>query len=430
MNAHRSLRHHLIAGTAVIAVMFGGIGVWAGTSELSGAVVAPGVLVVDGKAKKVQHLSGGIVERIFVGEGQRVEAGATVIRLDATIARANLAAIAKSLNQLYARQARLNAERGGESGVIVPHVLELRLPPDGLEQTMANERQLLTERIASREGQKGRLGEQIEQLRQEIIGLDVQQRAKSEEMDLIAKELEGQRTLFDKGLTSLTRVNNLDRTVARLNGERGQILASIASASGKISETELELLQIERTMRSEVATEIRDVENKIADLLEQETKAADQLKHIDILAPIAGIVHELSVHTVGGVIGPAEVLMEIVPIDSDLTVDIRIAPQHIDQVALDKPARLRLTAFNRSSTPELKGIVTRISADLETEADGKTAFYRAAVSIPKPEAARLNGIHLQPGMPVETFIQTDTRTAISYLIKPLLDHAHRAFRED
>lgn len=426
----RSLRRHLVAGAAAIGVLFGGVGGWAATTELSGAVIASGRLVVEGNVKKVQHQVGGTVAELLVQEGQVVEASEVVVRLDATVTRSNLAAVAASLNQIHARKARLKTELDGLFHVETPSALHQRLPPEQAEAAMATERRLFQDRTAARDGQKARLREQTAQLREQISGLDVQQQAKTREIALIGKELEGQHRLFEMGLTSMNRVNSLDRDATRLEGERGQLVASIAATKGRIAEIELQLLQVDQTMRADVAAELRDVETKESELVEQEVAALDQLKHIEVKAPIAGTIHQLSVHTVGGVITPAETLMEIVPRESLLTVEARIPPQDIDQVAPGQPATLKFTAFNRNTTPDLKGSVLRVAADLETDDRTGISFYRAAISIPASELALPHDMKLIPGMPVEAFVRTDDRTVVSYFVKPIRDHAARVFRHD
>jgi len=429
----RSLRRNLIAGTVGIAVLFGGVGGvggWAAMTELSGAVIASGILVVDGNVKKVQHPTGGIVAELLVKEGQRVTAGQVIVRLDATVTRANLAATSKSLDYLHARQARLEAERDGLSQVDTPPILHERLSAAAAETTMTSERRLFDDRRVSREGQRARLQEQIQQLLEQIGGLDVQQQAKGEEIGLIDKELEGLRRLYEIGGITMSQVNALERNAARLRGERGQLIASMATAKGRISEIELQFLQVDQTMRAEVAAELRDIGNEQAKLIEQEVTALDQLRHIEIKAPVDGVVHRLAVHTVGGVITPAEAVMEVVPQDNKLTVEARVAPQDIDQLALGQAARLMLTAFNRNTTPELQGSLVRVSADLETDQQTGASFYRAAIAIAEPELGRLTGLALVPGMPVETFIRTGDRTVLSYFAKPIRDHANRVFRQD
>lgn len=426
----KSLTKNLIAGTLVVGTLCVGMVGWAATTELSSAVIASGTLVIDGNAKKVQHLSGGTISELLIKEGQLVEAGQVLVELDATVTNANLASVSKEIVQLEARHARLIAERDEAFSVPISAALLERLSLVEADDAMAAERRLFEDRRNSRGGQKARLREQIVQYHEEISGLDLQQQAKADELALIRKEADGARTLFNKGLSPLTRVNSLDRNTARLRGERGQLMASIAQVRAKISETELQLIQIDHEMRAEVAAEVRDVENKYAELHEQETKALNELKHIKIRSPITGVVHQLTVHTIGAVITPAEVLMEIVPNESELTVEVRISPQDVDQLNLGQNVNLRLTAFNRNTTPQLSGILTRVSADLETDQQTGVNYYRAAAAIPKTEIALLKDLVLVPGMPVETFIVTGNRTVASYFLKPITDHAQHVFRED
>ncbi len=425
----RSMHRHLAAGVTAVAVLAGGIGGWAATTELYSAVVASGILVVEGNAKKVQHPAGGIVAELLVAEGQHVQAGQVLIRLDDTVTRSNLAVIIANLDQLYARQARLEAERDGLASAQAPSKLSDRVGSVEAESAMTHERRLFEDRRAAREGQKKQLQEQIVQLREQIAGLDQQRQGKTGETALIEKELDGVRGLFAKSLATLPRMNSLDRDAVRLRGESGQLTASIAAARGKIAEIELQYLQVEQTMHAEVAKELRDTANSIAELAEKKVAAQDTLRRIEIKAPVAGAVHQLAMHTVGGVIGGGDELMQIIPLGGDLIVEAQIAPQDIDQVRAGQTATLRLSAFNRTTTPELFATVTRVSADLETDKRTGAGFYRAGISIPRGELARIPDLTLVPGMPVEAFIQTGSRTALSYLIKPVSDHAQRVFRE-
>lgn len=425
-----SLRRNVLAGTAAIVLLFGGVGGWAATSQLSSAVIASGTFVVEGNAKKVQHPTGGVIAELLVREGQRVASGDVIARMDATSTRASLAAVTKGLNQLYARQARLEAELKDAATVAAPAELIDRLTEAEIDAAMATERRLFEDRGVSRDGKKAQLWEQIKQLREQINGLEVQKQSKDDEIALIAKELEGKTRLYEQGLMTMSQVNALERNAARLRGERGQLIAGIAAYQGKIAETELQLLDVDHAMRAEVAAEIRDVQNKQTELVEQEITALDKLKHVDIRAPVSGAVHQLAIHTVGGVITSAEVLMQIVPQDNALTVDARISPQDIDQIAPGQAATLHLSAFNRNTTPELLGILGRVSADLETDERTGVTFYRASIMLPEGELAKIPDLTLMPGMPVETFITTGDRTVASYFLKPIRDHANRAFRQE
>jgi HlyD family secretion protein len=429
-NLAASLKRNLTAGYATILVLFGGVGVWAATAELSSAVIATGTIVVDGYSKKVQHLTGGVVAELLVAEGQIVHAGEVIVRLDATIIQANRSAIATTLNQLYSRRQRLSAEGDGAIAVYTAPELLQRLSRKDAEIAMQSERRLFDSRRLARDGQRARLREQEAQLLQQILGFQEQKDAKTDEIELIEKELQGTRRLFDLGVIPLNRVNNLDRGVARLRGERGQLVASIASTKARISEIELQLLQIDQQMRAEAAAEQRDVENKLSDLAEQEVKALDELSRTEIRAPISGAVHTLAVHTIGGVVKPAEVLMEIVPESPKLSIEAQIAPQNIDQLNIGQEATIRLAAFNRNTTPELTGTLNRISADLETDERSRSSFYRVSLSVSPKEMNRLSDLKLLPGMPAEIFISTGMRTPASYFFKPIQDHTQRVFREE
>ena len=365
--AQRSIRSHLLGGLAVVALLAGGVGGLAATTELSGAVIAPGSLVVDSNVKKVQHPTGGVVGELRARDGDKVKAGDIVVRLDETITQANLAIVVKSLNELQSRLARLEAERDNVDTVVFPAELLARAGDPELARSMTGERNLFEFRKSARAGQKAQLRERIAQLKEEIQGLTGQVAAKKRETELIGQELEGVRDLWRKNLVQIQRVTALERDAARLEGERGQLIASTAQAKGKISEIELQILQIDQDLRSEVAKDLREVQGKIAELVERKVAAEDQLKRIDIRAPQNGMVHQSTVHTVGGVITPGEAIMLIVPEADALTVEAKLAPQDIDQVRVGQTAALRFSAFNQRTTPELAGVVSRVSADLTTD---------------------------------------------------------------
>jgi HlyD family secretion protein len=411
-----------------MALLAGGVGGLAATTELAGAVIAPGTMVVDSNVKKVQHLTGGVVGELRVRDGDRVKVGDVVVRLDETITQANLAIVVKSLNEMYARLARLEAERDDAETVRFPSELLARSSDSEVQRVIEGERNLFRLRKKARAGQKAQLRERIAQLREEIQGLSGQIVAKKREMELIAQELEGVRDLWRKNLVPIHRVTALERDAARLEGERGHLIAATAQSKGKISENELQIIQIDQDLRSEVAKELREVQAKIAELVERKVAADDQLKRIDVRAPQDGIVHQLNVHTVGGVVTPGEAMMLIVPEADALTVEAKLAPQDIDQIHPGQTAVLRFSTFNQRTTPELNGTVSRVSADLTTDQRSGTSHYTVRISIPEDEMVRLSGLKLLPGMPLEAFIQTGERTVLSYLTKPFTDQAARAFR--
>jgi HlyD family type I secretion membrane fusion protein len=284
-------------------------------------------------------------------------------------------------------------------------------------------------RRAAREGQRAQLKERITQLREEMHGSESQIESRKKQSAWIAKELVGVNDLWSKNLIPYTRVTALEREKERLEGERGALMAAIAQAKGKITETELQILQIDQEMRSEVGRDLADIRGKTAELVEKKVAAEDQLKRVDIRAPLDGTVFQMSVHTVGGVITTGEVLMLIVPQADALEVEVKVQPQDIDQIRLGQAASLRFTAFNQRTTPELNGEVSRISADVTEDQKTGVRYYTVRIAIPASEIARLEGQKIVPGMPVESFIQTSPRTVMSYLIRPLHDQISRAFRE-
>jgi HlyD family secretion protein len=424
-----SIRRHLMVGAGALVVLIAGLGGWAVTTELSGAVIGSGFLVVDSNVKKVQHPTGGVVGELRVRDGDRVKEGAIVVRLDETVTRANLAIVSKSLDEFAVRQARLEAERDGADAIEFPEALTARSTEAELGRVVDGERKLFEFRKTARQGQKAQLKERIAQLGEEIQGLSGQAGAKKREIELINRELDGVRDLWQKNLIPLSRLTALEREAVRLDGERNQLIASAAQAKGKTTETELQIIQIEQDLRSEVSKELREIQGKTAESVERKIAAEDQLKRIDIRAPQDGVVHQLAVHTVGGVISASEPLMLIVPENDALTVEAKVAPQDIDQLHVGQKAALHFSTFNQRTTPEINGVVSRVSADTTQDAKTAAIYYLVRVSMSAEEVARLGSVKLVPGMPVEVFIQTDQRTVLSYFVKPLRDQIAKAFRE-
>jgi HlyD family secretion protein len=425
----KTLRRSAFAGIGLIALFGGTIGLWAATSSLSGAVVAPGHFVVDTNVKKVQHPTGGIVGELRVREGDRVKEGDLLIRLDETVTRANLQVITKQLDELSARRIRLEAERDGRPTLAIPEELQSRLADPAVKALVEGERTLFEARRTAREGQKSQLKKRISQLQDEITGLKAQQEAKARETAIIANEPKGVRELYAKNLVQLTRLSALEREAANLEGQRGQLMAAVAQAEGRIAEISLQIIQIDEDMRAEVMRELREVQGKVAELSERRVAAEDQLKRVDILSPSSGFVHQLAVHTVGGVITPAEPAMLIVPVDEQLNLEARVMPQDIDQLVVGHRAVVRIHASNQRTTPELNGTLTRISADVSQDKQTGLTFYTIRVALPREEVARLGNIRLVAGMQAEVFVQTQDRTPLQYFLKPLQDQIARAFRE-
>ena len=424
------LRAHAFMGLAVTVVMFGGLAAWAATADLQGAVIASGVVVVETNLKKIQHPTGGVVGQILVKEGQEVQEGDLLVRLDETTTRANLLIVTNQLEQMYGRRARLEAERDGAEVISFPSQLTKAAQKDGeAARVIAGERNVFAARTSQRAGQKAQLRERIQQLHREIEGLESQRVAKEREITLIRTELIGVEDLYRKNLVPITRVTLLQREETRLEGERGALIAQAASARGKISETELQILNLDGDMRSEVTRDLRETEAKIAEFNERRVAAEDQLRRVELRSPVTGMVHQLAVHTVGGVIQPGETLMQIVPGGDRLVIEAKVAPNDIEPVHVGSIAQVRLTSLNQRTTPELQGEVSHVAADLARDQQTGVTYFVVRIGLPQKEVEKLGTQRLVPGMPAEVFIQTAPRTAISYLMKPITDQFARALRE-
>jgi HlyD family secretion protein len=427
--AGASIRRHIIAGSTLVAVLAFGLGSWASTAQISGALISQGTIVVDSNIKKVQHPTGGVVGEVRVHDGDRVKAGDILIRLDETVTRANLAIVTKGLNELYARKARLAAERDGADTMAVPRELAGNIDNPDVKEAMDSERKLFELRRTARLGQKDQLGQRIGQLQEQITGLIAQRDAKDKELGFIDQELSGVRDLWQRNLVQLNRLTSLERDEAKIQGERGQLIAASAETKGRISEIQLQILQIDQQFTSDVAKELRETDSKIGEAVERKVTAEDQLKRIDIRAPQDGVVFQSTANTVGGVVTAGDQIMLIVPESDKLSVEVKVEPKDIDLVAFGQPVLLRFSAFNQRTTPELHGTVQRIAADTSNDQRTGQSYYVARIDIDEGEIDRLGAVKLTPGMPVEAFIQTGARTLVAYLIKPLHDQLMRSFRE-
>jgi HlyD family secretion protein len=425
----QALHKAQLIGFGLVALFGGTIGLWAATSTLSGAVIAGGQFVVDSNVKKVQHPTGGIVGELKVQEGDLVRAGDLLIKLDETVTKANLQIVAKQLDELLARQARLEAERDGSPILSVPEEFGARRDEPSVKKLLVSEQTLFEARRAARDGQKSQLRKRIAQLGNEIDGLKAQAASKVREATLIADELKGVRELYAKNLIPLSRLSALEREAASLEGQRGQIVAGMAQSEGKISETNLQIIQVDEEMRAEVMKDLRENQAKVSELVERKVAAEDQLKRVNIRSPSDGYVHQLAVHTVGGVVSPAEPAMLIVPSHDSLDLEAKVMPQDIDQLVLGQKANVRLHAANARTTPELNGSVSRISADVTRDQQTGVSYYTIRVAIPPAELKHLGPLKLVAGMQAEVFVQTHERTPFEYLIKPLKDQVARTFRE-
>ncbi|WP_425069269.1 HlyD family type I secretion periplasmic adaptor subunit [Reyranella sp.] len=421
-------RKPLLIGVGACLLLVFGIGGWAATTQLSGAVIASGKLVVDTNVKKIQHPTGGVIGELLVKEGDRVKQGDVVVRLDGTQAKANLGIVTKALEEMAARQARFEAERDNAKTVDFPPDLTSRAGDPEIARLMTGEQRLFEMRRTARDGQKAQLREQIKQLNLQIEGTEAQEAAKGKELKLLAQELEGVRVLWKQNLVPISRVTTLERDAARMEGERSALVATLAQSRGRIAELELKIHQIDQDLATEVGKELAEIRAKKSEMTERRVSADDQLKRIDLVSPQNGKVFQRNVHTVGGVVQAGEPLMLIVPDSDSLIVDAKVPPQDIDQIHIGQHAVLRFAAFNQRTTPEVDGEVIHIGADVTQEDKATEPYYSVRIRVADGELSRLEGLQLLAGMPVEAFIETTPRTVASFLVKPLSDQLARAFR--
>jgi HlyD family secretion protein len=423
------VRKYIAIALTGVALVAGGVGGWAATATMAGAIVAPGTVMVESYVKKVQHPTGGVVGEIQVKDGDAVEQGQLVMRLDETVARASLGVVTTQLDELAGRIARLRTERDGAEAIEFPPSLAERAATKEIAEIMAGERRLFESRRTGREGQKAQLGERINQLSQEIVGLEALLVAKSRELDLVNTELGENHKLWRLNLVPLAKYTALQREAARITGERAQLVANIARARAAVAETRLQVIALDQDRATEVMKDLREAQAKVAELTERRAAAEDMLKRVDIRAPRSGLVHQLSVHTVGGVIAPGEQIMQIVPANDALIIEARVSPRDIDQVHAGQPAVVRFPAFSQRTTPEFEGQVVQVAADLTEDPQSRERYFAARLAFAEESQPR-GQFQLLPGMSAEVFIRTTERTPLSYFLKPLSDQVERTFRED
>ena len=427
--AQDNTRAYVAFGLLVVAVLVGGLGAWSITSRLDGAVIANGKVAVQSSHKTVQHLEGGIVGEILVGEGDLVERGGLLLRLDDTLDRANHGIVTSQLDELRARAARLQAEQLDASRIVFPETLLTRAQDPEVRTSMRGEQALFEARLATRRGSVKLLEKRIAGLREEIDGLTAQSGSKRRQIDLLEQELGGLRALYKKGYAPLTRILALERQAEELAGGRAADRAAIARAKNSIGETELELLQMKNDHLEAVATELRTVEAEIFGLQDRLVAVEARLKRVEIRAPESGRVLNLAVKTVGGVIQGGEPILSIVPQSEDLVVEAQIPVQDIDRVAKGLRSVVRLSALNQAESPEVLGTVDSVSADRVVDADTGVPHFLARIRLNKDDPKFAETADLVPGMPAEVFIRTGERTALSYFLKPFTDRLARTFKE-
>lgn len=423
------LRPTVLVGAVILVLTFGVAGLWAALAPLDSAAHAPGRVIVESNRKTIQHLEGGIVAEIAVQEGNLVQEGDLLIRLDDTQARSSYARNRNQLDALLAQEARLIAERDGASEISFPEDLTSRAAEPEVAKVMRDQERQFVERRQSLDGQTAILEQRIFEGMQEIEGIYAQRDSKIKQVKIFKEELVGLRELYEKGYYARTRVLAMEREVARLEGDIGSHTAEIARAESTIGETRLQIMQTEQQFREKVVESLRDVRTNIADLRERLVVAEDIFDRLEIRAPLTGRVQSIRYHTIGGVIQAGQPILDIVPLDDRLIIEAQVSPTDIDDIHAGQSAEVRFTALSGRTTPSIFGQVMSVSADAITDDKSGHSYYLARIDIPVDELGKLQDNKLQAGMPAEVLINTGTRTALQYIVRPLTDAMSRGMIE-
>jgi membrane fusion protein, type I secretion system len=418
----------MLGAFASVCLLAGALA-WAHYTQINGAVIAVGRAAVLGKPKTVQHLDGGIVEEILVTDGDRVASGDVLIRLEDTQLRANLLIYRSRLANAAALRDRLEAEQNGFEDIVFDGDLAA-LDLKDLEMVRRGQGAIFESRRDVHLGRREQLEEKIRQFNNQIRGIEALVEAKQDQLASLKAELAGMIELSERGHIRKSQVLAMQRSQSDLIGQLGEHSAELARIANSIRDTELEILLAERQVREEAVTELRETNTSIEEMVQQILSTEKQLQRIEIRSPVDGIIHEMQVVTIGGVVAPGGAILQVIPTGNGIVFETRVDPSAIDQVFIDQPARLRLSAFNQQTTPELEGSVVHMSADTVVDEASGASFYRVLISSPPEQIERLGGLEIVPGMPVEAYLQTDERTILSYLVKPFTAQVGRAFREE
>lgn len=424
-----SMRAAALAGAFGSLLLLVVLVVWSAYTGISGAVVASGLVAVAGKPKAVQHLDGGIVQDIRVQDGDLVAAGDLLMRLDDTLLRANLEIYRNRLAEALARRDRLHSELNGKDAPTFQTDHPLLAARD-LSAIHDGERAVFIARAEIQAGRIAQLEERIRQFGNQITGISALIAAKRDQIGFIETELTRMRSLQERQLVRDAQVLTLEGSRADLLGQVAEHVSEIARIENSIRDTELEMLQTARTFKEQAVTDMRDVTTQVEELTQQIITTEKQLQRVDVVAPVTGYVHEMQIVTIGGVVAPGAMIAQIIPKGEGQTFEFRIPPQSVDQVYPGQPVRMVFSAFNQRTTPELTGKVVYVSPTTVMDEATGIPFYRVQADVTPQELARLSGLELVPGMPVEGFIGTEERSVASYLLRPIFEQFNRAFREE
>ncbi|MEM1384872.1 MAG: HlyD family type I secretion periplasmic adaptor subunit [Pseudomonadota bacterium] len=418
-------------GLFCVLLLAGGLGTWSATAKLAGAVVSSGSLRVESQRQVIQHPDGGVVGQILARDGAVVEAGDILIKLDGTTLRSELVVLESQLFEIMARRGRLLAEQAELQQITFDaELLEVARERPEVNDLINGQLRLFTARSDTMHSEMDMLDERKLQIREQIVGSEAEIASLEEQASLVTRELTDMQSLLDRGLAQASRVLALRREAARIEGDRGRLVAQTAQLRGQISELGREALNLEAQRREEAITQLREIGYRELELKERRIALLEQLSRLDIRAPRSGVIYDSAVHALKAVVRPAEPIMYIVPSDAQLIVDAQIDPLHVDEVRPMQDTVLRFAGFNTRTTPEIAGQVLRVSPDAFTEEQTGRTYYRADVVLAEGEIEKLQGLELLPGMPVEVYIQTGERTPLNYLMKPLSDYFNKALREE
>ncbi|MES2272216.1 MAG: HlyD family type I secretion periplasmic adaptor subunit [Pseudomonadota bacterium] len=424
------LDRNLRSGMMLAGALVFGLGGLAATIPITGAVVAGGEVSVESQIKRLGHPSGGVISSLFVKDGSPVKKGQLLMQLDATVSGANAAISSESVEQLLAREARLTAERDASSQLQFPPQLAGAPATSRAGLLMREEQRVFSLRREAVTSQDRELTQRVAQLNAETEGYRAQISALREQTVFIQQELVAARELWKKGYTTLQRVSQIERSAIELKGNIATAQTQIAQTRAKIAEVRQQSVALWQNFRTQASTDLSDVQAKLGEMRQRSIAASDTNQRNDIRSPVDGTIDKLAYTTIGGVVPPNVTIMEVVPKGDRLIVTARVSPSDIDQVTAGQPVRLRLSAFNAQTTPEIDGAVDTVSADRISDERTGISFYKVLVTIEPGENAKLGNLKLKPGMPAEVFIQTGSRTMLNYIMKPLRDQFERAFRHD
>jgi len=425
------LRGPVLIGYLVVLLFFGGLGTWAALAHIASAAVATGVVSPDGSRKTVQHLEGGIIAKILVDDGDTVEAGTPLVVLQETQARAAFEVLEGKRQLLAAKLARLLSEQAESTEMALPEWLLAKEGEDaGLAAILQAQRDLFTARRRLHEGRKAIGRKRIDELQEEINGLESQINSQRQQLDLLDEELVAKKRLLDRGMLPRPEYFALQRLSAEIEGEMAENVAAIARAKQSIGETELQIVHEDTVRLDKIIADLAETRAELASVEEQHRAQRDILDRTVVTAPVAGIIVQKRFHTTGGVVGPGQPILDIVPQDTELLIDAQVRPVDIDVVAPGQQARVHFLAYSERNLPQIHGIVRSVSADSLIDEFSEQSYYLARVEVPQEELAKLGeGVKITPGMPAEVLIVTGERTLLQYLVQPVVDSLRRTFRE-